>query len=158
MDAVKFWMSSPAIIARDTESLPRARDILAAEGIRRLPVVNAAGDLVGIVTEGDINRISDSPDRDDQAYNLYYRVHDLPLREIMRRPVITVTPDTPLREAAHLMIAWRISGMPVLHNGQITGVITVSDMLRRLIVTEIGVEHGALREQSAGSSWDSPSR
>jgi CBS domain-containing protein len=150
MDTVKSWMSTPAIVARDTESLPRARDMLVAEGIRRLPVVNAAGDLVGIVTEGDINRISDSPDSDVHEYNLYYRVHDLPLREIMRRPVITVTPDTPLREAAHLMIAWRISGLPVLDNGRIAGVVTVSDMLRRLIVAEIDSERGALREHSAG--------
>jgi CBS domain-containing protein len=149
MDTVKSWMSSPAIVARDTESLPRARDMLVAEGIRRLPVVNAAGDLVGIVTEGDINRISDSPDRDVHEYNLYYRVHDLPLREIMRRPVITVTPDTPLHEAAHLMIAWRISGLPVLDNGRIAGVITVSDLLRRLVVAETVTDYGSLREQSA---------
>jgi CBS domain-containing protein len=124
--------------------------MLTAEGIRRLPVVNAAGDLVGIVTEGDINRISDSPDSDVHEYNLYYRVHDLPLREIMHRPVITVTPDTPLREAAHLMIAWRISGLPVLYNGRIAGVLTVSDLLRRLIATELDNEYGSLREQSAG--------
>jgi CBS domain-containing protein len=151
MDTVKSWMSTPAIIARDTETLPRARELLAAEGIRRLPVVSAAGELLGIVTEGDINRISDSPDRDVHEYNLYYRVHDLPLREIMRRPVITVTPDTPLHEAAHLMIAWRISGLPVLHNSQIVGVITVSDLLRRLIVSEANGEVGELlREQSAG--------
>jgi CBS domain-containing protein len=150
MDTVKSWMSSPAIIARDIDSLPRARDMLVAEGIRRLPVVNAAGDLVGIVTEGDINRISDSPDRDVHEYNLYYRVHDLPLREIMRRPVITVTPDTPLREAAHLMIAWRISGLPVLHNGRIAGVITVSDLLRRLVAAETDIEYGSLSEKSAG--------
>jgi len=117
MDAVKSWMSSPAIVARDTESLPRARSMLVAEGIRRLPVVNAAGDLVGIVTEGDINRISDSPDRDVHAYNLYYRVYDLPLREIMRRPVITV-----------------------------------SDLLRRLIATETATECGSLSEQSTGSA------
>jgi CBS domain-containing protein len=152
METVKSWMSSPAIVARDTEALPRARDLLAAEGIRRLPVVNATGDLVGIVTEGDINRISDSPDSDVHEYNLYYRVHDLPLREIMRRPVITVTPDTPLREAAHLMIAWRISGLPVLHNGRIAGVITVSDLLRRLIAADIDGEYSSLREQSAGLS------
>ncbi len=133
METVKAWMSSPAIIARDTETLPRARELLIAAGIRRLPVVNATGDLVGIVTEGDINRISDSPERDDQAYNLYYCVHDLPLREVMRRPVITVAPDTPLHEAAHLLLAWRISGFPVVCEGRIVGVITASDMLRRII-------------------------
>jgi len=150
MDTVKAWMSSPAVTARDTETLPRARGMLVAEGIRRLPVVNAAGALVGIVTEGDINRISDSPDSDVHEYNLYYRVHDLPLREVMRRPVITVTPDTPLHEAAHLMLAWRISGLPVLSHGHIIGVITVSDMLRRIIWELDDVEPGALSERTTG--------
>lgn len=150
MDTVRSWMSTPAIIACDTESLPHARTTLVSEGIRRLPVVNATGDLVGIVTEGDINRISDSPESDVHEYNLYYRVHDLPLREIMRRPVITVTPETPLREAAHLMLAWRISGLPVLAHGRIIGVITVSDLLRRLISDEADVEYGPLSERSTG--------
>ncbi|NTV62425.1 MAG: CBS domain-containing protein [Oscillochloris sp.] len=133
METVKAWMSSPAIVARDTETLPRARELLLAAGIRRLPVVNAAGELVGIITRGDINRISDSPERDKQDYNPYYRIHDLPLREVMRRPVITVTPDTPLHEAAHLLLAWRIGGFPVLSSGQIIGMITASDMLRHII-------------------------
>jgi CBS domain-containing protein len=154
MDTVKSWMSSPAIVARDTEALPRARDMLVTEGIRRLPVVNAAGELVGIVTEGDINRISDSPDRDMHAYNLYYRVHDLPLREVMRRPVITVTPDTPLCEAAHLLLAWRISGLPVLDQGRIVGVITASDMLRRIIWEEGNAAYESLGEGSSAEEGD----
>jgi CBS domain-containing protein len=150
MDTVKSWMSSPAIVARDTETLPRARSTLLGEGIRRLPVVNAAGDLVGIITEGDINRVSDSPEKDVHEYNLYYRVYDLPLREVMRRPVITVTPDTPLREAAHLMLAWRISGLPVIDHGRVSGVITVSDLLRRMIWDEESPEFGPLSERSTG--------
>jgi CBS domain-containing protein len=150
MDTVRPWMSTPAIVASDTETLPNARNTLLSEGIRRLPVVNAVGALVGIVTEGDINRISDSPERDVHEYNLYYRVHDLPLREIMRRPVITVTPDTPLREAAHLMLAWRISGLPVMDRSKIVGVLTVSDLLRRVIWNEADPEYGPLSERSTG--------
>ncbi|NTW03758.1 MAG: CBS domain-containing protein [Oscillochloris sp.] len=149
MDTVRSWMSSPAIVAHDTDTLPCARDKLVAEGIRRLPVVDVAGELVGIVTEGDINRISDSPERDGYDYNLY-RIYDLPLREFMRRPVITVTLDTPLREAAHLLLAWRISGLPVLHQGHISGVITVSDMLRRIIWEEDSAEIDTVSEKLSG--------
>ena len=54
MDAVRDWMSSPAIVAPETMTLPEARRMLRERGIRGLPVVNAAGQLVGIVTEGDI--------------------------------------------------------------------------------------------------------
>ena len=78
MDAVRDWMSSPAIVAPETMTLPEARRMLRERGIRRMPVVDAAGRLVGIVTEGDINCISDSHVSDVRDYNLYHRVSDLP--------------------------------------------------------------------------------
>jgi CBS domain-containing protein len=150
MDMVQAWMSTPAIVARDSQPLPVARSMLHDYGIRRLPVVNTAGELIGIVTEGDINRISDAPAGDVHEYNLYYRVLDLPLREIMRRPVVSVSPDTPLREAAQLMLAWRISGLPVVQGRQVVGMITVSDLLRRMIASDTGAEAARLSERSAG--------
>ncbi|NJN16172.1 MAG: CBS domain-containing protein [Oscillochloris sp.] len=128
-------MSVPAIVAPEILPLPVARKLLHEYRIRRLPVVDQSGALVGIVTEGDINRISSSPGSDYDAYNLYYRVADLPLREFMSRPVITVTPDTPLFEAAHLMLTWRIHGLPVAQGNEVVGMISVSDMLRRLLAS-----------------------
>lgn len=150
MDTVRVWMSAPAIVARDTQTLPEGRRILQDSQIRRLPVVNAAGELVGIVTEGDISRISDSPERDMSEYNLYYRVRDLPLREFMRRPVITVTPDTSVYEAAYLMRSWRIHGMPVVVRSQVIGMLTVSDLLRRIVDEQSNPEFAPLDERSAG--------
>ena len=140
MDTVALWMSTPAITVPDSTPLPAARELLAQRRIRRLPVLGRSGGLVGIVTEGDISRISATPDGDLAEYNLYYRVRDLPLREFMRRPVITVTPDTPLREAAQLMLSWRIHGLPVLQAGRVAGVITVSDMLRRILAAPASAE------------------
>lgn len=160
MDTVRTWMSAPPVVAVDTTPLPEARKLLVEHGIRRLPVINARGELIGIVTEGDINRISDSADGDLAEYNLYYRVRDLPLREFMRRPVVSVNPDTPLREAAHLMLTWRIHGLPVLDEGRVVGVLTVSDLLRRLLAEEPGTHPRAPRERHLhnGQSPERPAR
>jgi CBS domain-containing protein len=136
MDCVRVWMSAPAIVARETMTLPEARLLLSELNIRRLPVVDDAGDLLGIVTEGDINRISDSANCDQNAYNAAYLVKDLPVREFMRRPALTVTPETCLREAAQLMIAHHIHGVPVVLGKRVIGVITVSDLLRWMVDTE----------------------
>jgi len=132
-DTVQFWMSAPAVTAGPATTLPAARALLAERRIRRLPVVDAAGRLLGIVTEGDINRISDSPAGDLAEHSLYYRVRDLPLREFMRRPAIAATPETPLHEAAELMLAYHIHGLPVVDGERVVGVLTVSDLLRRLL-------------------------
>lgn len=139
MDTVRVWMSAPAVVARDSMKLPEARQLLAELNIRRLPVVDAAGELVGIVTEGDINRISDGPDGDLAEYNLYHRVKDLPVREFMRRPVLTVTPQTRLREAAQIMIEHHIHGVPVVIGTKVVGVVTVSDLLRWMVESETEV-------------------
>ncbi|GAB4435790.1 MAG: hypothetical protein OHK0015_26930 [Chloroflexi bacterium OHK40] len=136
MDTVRVWMSAPPVVARDTMVLPQARQILADMNIRRLPVVDAADQLVGIVTEGDINRISDGPEGDLVQFSIYYRVKDLPLREFMRRQVLTVTPDTRLRDAARLMIDHHIHGLPVVIGRRVVGVITVSDLLRWMVDSE----------------------
>lgn len=141
MERVGFWMSAPAVTVSDTTTLPAARALLAERRIRRLPVLGPDGRIAGIVTEGDINRISASADGDLAEYNLYYRVRDLPLREFMRRPVVTVTPDTPLHEAAQLMLTWRIHGLPVVAEGRVVGLISVSDMLRRVLATPAEPEH-----------------
>lgn len=58
------------------------------------------------------------------------------IREIMAQNVITVTPDTPLREAGRILKEKRISGIPVIESdGRIVGVITITDILK--IIKEI---------------------
>lgn len=104
--------------------------------IRRLPVLDRDGYLVGIVTEGDINRISDSHVHDKRQYNLYHRVADLPLRDVMTRNVVTVGPDDPVIVVAQLLLHHRIGGVPVVKEGRVIGVITESDLFRRMVERE----------------------
>jgi len=133
MDTVQRWMSSPAVVVPDTSPLPQARQLMRERRIRRLPVVDVAGQLVGIVTEGDINRISDSPATDVRDFNLYHQVHDLPVRQFMTRLVVVAAPDTPIMEVARLLLEHRIGGVPVVKGGQVVGVITESDLFRLLV-------------------------
>ena len=59
-------------------------------------------------------------------------------RDIMTRDVVTVSPDTPVREIAALMAERHISGVPVLaHDGTIIGMISETDLLHR---AELGTE------------------
>lgn len=133
MELVCDWMTTPVITAAETTTLPAARRLLQEQQIRRLPVVNGRGELVGIVTEGDINRISASSATDVREYNLYHRVADLPLRDCMTREVITVTPDTPIVTVATILRDRRIGGVPVLDESRLVGMITENDLFNVLI-------------------------
>lgn len=138
MDSVRGWMSSPAVLAPETMTLPAARQLLRERGIRRVPVVDAAGQLVGIVTEGDINKISASHESDVRDYNMYHRVADLPLRDFMTRTVRTASPDMAIMEVAQLLLEHRIGGVPVVEAGQVVGMITESDLFRLIVQRELG--------------------
>ena len=139
MDTVRRWMSSPALVVDESMPLPNVRQRIEQQHVRRLPVVNAAGQLVGIVTEGDINRVSDSHITDVRDYSLYHRVADLPIGEIMTRAVVTVTPDTPIRVVARLLLDHRIGGVPVVEDGRVVGMITESDLFRLIVVQQAEV-------------------
>ena len=139
MDTVSQWMSRPAISAPMTMVLPEARQLLRQHRIRRLPVIDAEGRLIGIVTEGDINRVSESHVTDVRDYNLYHRVGDLPIGDIMTRDPVTVTPDMPIIEVAQRLLDHRIGGVPVVEDERVVGVITESDLFR-LIVTSCQIE------------------
>ena len=58
--------------------------------------------------------------------------------DVMTHPVISVTPETTIAEAAGLMLEHRISGLPVVdQGGAVVGVVTEGDLLRRI---ETGTE------------------
>ena len=135
MDTVRQWMSNPAIVAPETMTLPETRRLMREQRIRRLPVVDADGQLVGIVTEGDINRVSDSHVTDVRDFNLYHRIADLPIHDVMTHDVVTVSPDTSIGEVAQRLLDHRIGGVPVIEQGRIVGVITESDLFRVIVTT-----------------------
>jgi len=67
-------------------------------------------------------------------------------RDIMSTPVVSVAPDTPVREIAALLLKRRISGVPVLDKGRLVGLVSEGDLLRR---HEIGTD----RVKRSGSWW-----
>src|SRR5512145_1823005 len=100
MDTVHKWMTCPAITVPETMALAESRRILREQHIRRLPVVDGAGLLVGIVTEGDINRVAQS--RTTDVHNYTAQTKELLVRDAMTRAVVTVMPDTPIMGVARM--------------------------------------------------------
>jgi len=124
-------------------TLPETRRLMRELRIRRLPVVDADGQLVGIVTEGDINRVSDSHVTDVRDFNLYHRIADLPIHDVMTHEVVTVSPDTSIGEVAQRLLDHRIGGVPVIEQGRIVGVITESDLFRVIVTTYQTMRRGS---------------
>ncbi len=104
------------------------------QGCRRLPVVE--GDrLVGIVTGIDLRRATNSPLVLRERWYDDFVLDHIPVRACMTPNPITVTPQTPIVDAAKVMRDRKIGGLPVIEEGKLVGIITETDLLNYLIHT-----------------------
>ena len=127
---VKERMSKPVISIHPELPLQDALNLMHKEHVRRLPVVDKKGKLVGIVSERDLLHASPSDATSLSIWELNYLLSKINVGEIMTREVITIRQDTPIEEAALLMMDNRIGGLPVLHDGELVGIITETDLLK----------------------------
>jgi len=98
--------------------------------VRRFPVVDAMGQLIGIVAERDLLYASPSPATTLSVHEIQSLLAKLSVAKIMQRDVITVTGDTPVEDAARIMADQKIGGLPVVRNGALIGIITESDLFK----------------------------
>jgi acetoin utilization protein AcuB len=126
---IKKRMSSPVITVAPDLPIMQALDLMKKNRIRRLPVVKN-GKMVGIVSEGDLLNASPSDATSLSVWELNYLLGKITVDEIMTEKVITVDEDTPIEEAAFLMDENKIGGLPVVHKGELVGLITETDLFR----------------------------
>ncbi len=140
---VRDWMTpNPRTVTPDTPVLDAIK-LLKDQGYRRLPVLD--GDrLVGIVTDKDLKDAMPSKATTLSVWELNYLLSKLTVSEVMAKPVITVDADEPLEEAALLIEEYKIGGLPVLSQGKLVGIITITDVLKAFIEV-MGMREGGLR-------------
>ena len=140
---VRMWMSDEVITAPPELPIMEAAELMKREGIRRLPIVRK-DKLVGIVTQGDIQEASPSDATSLSIWELNYLLARITLEEIMTRDVVTISPDIPVEEAALLMRERKVSGLPVVEDGKLVGIITESDIFE-VMIEVMGVRKGGAR-------------
>lgn len=137
-------MTRPAITVRPETSMPDALDLMRKEHIRRLPVVDKHGELVGIVTEAELLKASPSDATSLSVYEVTYLLSKLNIERVMTRKVITVTEDMPLEEAARIMADNEIGGLPVMRGKSVVGMITETTLFR-IFLELLGARRAGIR-------------
>jgi acetoin utilization protein AcuB len=132
---IRELMTGSLITVRRETSVLEARDLLAKERIRHLPVTDGGGALAGIVTDRDIRLNLPSRATSLSVREINHLLTKLTVGEIMTRSVITIGPDRPVREGAQLMLDHRIGALPVLDDGHLIGIITETDIVRAFLRT-----------------------
>ncbi|MBD2775906.1 CBS domain-containing protein [Iningainema tapete] len=113
-------MSSPVRTIRPETTIAEAQRILLRYGHSGLSVVEATGQLVGIISRRDID------------IALHHGFSHAPVKGYMTVNMKTITPDTTLPEIESLMVTYDIGRLPVIENEQLVGIVTRTDVLREL--------------------------
>ncbi len=132
---VRDWMSKDVLTVDPKTPIAEAYRLMKERKVRRLPVVKD-GRLLGIVTLGDVREASPSIATSLSVWEINYLWAQLTVDRVMKTNVIKLSPDTTVLEAARLMLEHKISGLPVMENGALVGIITESDIFRMLVTTE----------------------
>lgn len=128
--SVRDVMTRDVVTLERNDKLLVADDLMRLGRIRHLPVVDEDGRLAGIVSQRDlfhsglIRALGYGSHAQRQALDMVV------VKEAMRTEVVTTTPDTPLRDAARLMLEQKIGCLVVLDEQRIAGILTESDFVK----------------------------
>ena len=122
---------NPATLDRnETLDIPDA--IMNLGRIRHMPVVED-GKVVGILSQRDLFRSALIVALGFGRRTTSALIKTIRVKEVMTKPVITITPEMPITDAARLMIEKKIGCLPVVENDKLIGLITETDILRYVI-------------------------
>jgi CBS domain-containing protein len=140
----KDAMTSPAVTVTPETHCKDAAALLVQHRISALPVVDAHGRLVGLVSEADLLTLEATPDPRSQAAPMHLRTEPLPRRvdELMTPEVYTVDESTDLGIVAHRMLEANVKRFPVLRGDRVVGIISRHDLVRVIARTDEEVEAG----------------
>ncbi|MBI4487753.1 MAG: CBS domain-containing protein [Deltaproteobacteria bacterium] len=129
---VKEIMAKGPVTLECDDILDVADDIMTLGRIRHLPILER-GRVVGVLSQRDLFhsalvKVLGFKQREQKDLMRTVRV-----REVMSRPVITISPDAAVKEAARLMMKEKIGCLPVVEGEKFVGVVTETDILRYVV-------------------------
>ncbi len=122
-------MTTAPYTLNETDTVHAARKLMTEKNIRHIPIVNHAGDLVGLISHRDLLAVSLSKlahvgDAQRAAFEA-----SIPLKTIMTTELSVVPEQMNLREAALRLQAHRYGCLPVTSKGKLKGIITDTDFV-----------------------------
>ena len=127
---VKEWMSRPVTTIGADAPVRQAAELMKNRKIRHLPVVDHDDLLIGIVTDRDLRQMIFDPLIQERLGEVVEALDALTVREVMTWAVITVRPETGIRQAMRLMREQKVGALPVVESGRVVGMLTERDILR----------------------------
>jgi len=126
-------MSTPVITVGPDVPIMDALNTMKINKIRRMPVVDDKDALLGIISDKDLLNAGPSDATSLSVWEINYLVAKITVKKVMTKKVLAVREDTPIEEAARIMVDNKVGGLPVMDGKKIVGMITESDLFKILL-------------------------
>jgi len=146
---VRDIMTTNVVTIPSSTSIIEAKRIMQAHRFRRLPVVDK-GRLVGTVTERRLESVSPSKATSLTVWELSYLLDKTPVKEIMERDVVTVTPDMTLEESLNTAQTSKVGSLVVMEDGRVVGILTTNDFFYKIVNPILGLGQSGSRIEVTG--------
>lgn len=103
-------------------------ELMKTQGCRQLPVLDH-GQLVGIITDRDVRLVMNSPLILHGRWQDEEILDNITAENCMTPDAMSIAPDTPAYQAANLLSSYKFGALPVVEDGVLVGIITVTDFL-----------------------------
>lgn len=119
MTKLRQIMTSNVVTVNENQSVQEAAALMSEYNIGSIPVVNSNKQIVGMITDRDITLRTTAQGENAQT----------PVSQVMTaQQIVQGTPDMDVHEAANLMAEQQIRRLPIVENGQITGMVALGDL------------------------------
>lgn len=142
---INEWMTKDVITVDPEASMMRAAKLMKEKGIRRLPVVDDKGKLLGMLSDRDVKEASPSKATTLDVHELYYLLSEIKVKNIMTPNPLTIRDTDTVLKCAAIMHDKKISGLPVLNDqDQLVGIMTQNEVYS-VLLSITGVYHGGIQ-------------
>jgi CBS domain-containing protein len=141
-------MSRPVITVTPETGIKAAAQLLVVHDISALPVVDAKGRLIGIVSEADLIQMEARTDPRSQATPLPPTAGSAPktVAEVMTRDVLVVEADSQVSQAARIMLDSGIKRVPVVEGRRVIGILSRHDLIKVIARRDEDIETEIVRQ------------
>ena len=131
---VQNWMTTDVVSVGPETSLLKVGKLMKDHHIRRIPVVDEAGQVIGIISDRDVRDASPSKATTLDMYEMHYLLAELKAKNIMTAKPITVKPTDTVEQAALIMLDNKVGGLPVVDDaGKLVGIISDHDVFKAMV-------------------------
>ena len=155
---IRDIMTTNVVTIPSNTNIIKARRFMASHGFRRLPVVDK-GKLVGIITRDRLERVGPPEITGGSVWELTYSLGSLyktQVKQIMRKEVVTATPDMTIEEGLAIAQAKKVGALIVVDDGKVVGIVTTNDFFYRVVNPVLGVGEPGQRIWVGGGGESKP--